>query len=127
MRDADYVRTVNDYRYLAELSLRIEFADDAMLLIFFDKRVRVPEWLTTQFTDTGLTIGLDEDAWYGNPTYVVETGPGNSIDNEFSVWCRKCVRGEVQVLGSMGVGREARAMYGIAAVSLDRWQDARPE
>jgi hypothetical protein len=120
LRGADYVRTVNDYRYRGELSLRVEFAHDAMLLILFDNRVAVPEWLHNQFEDTGVDIGLDEDAWHGNPTFTVATGPGNSIDNVFSVWQRPCARGEVFVLGSMGVGREARAMYGIAAVAKDR-------
>ena len=118
LEKADYVRTVNDYRYRGELSLHVEFAEDAMLYVFFDNRVRVPEWLQQQFEDTGADIGLDEDAWHGNPTFSVESGAGASIDNVFSVWKRRCDKGEVFVLGSMGVGREARAMYGFAAVAI---------
>lgn len=119
LRNADYVRTVNDYRYRGELSLRVEFARDATLLVLFDNRVRVPDWLRDQFEDTGVDVGLDEDAWHGNSAFTVETGPGLSIDNVFSVWQRPCHRGEVFVLGSMGGGGEARAMYGIAAVATD--------
>lgn len=112
---ADYVRTVNDYRYSNELSIEVELAADADLYIFFDNRSEVPDWLQGDFEDTGIDIGLDEDAWGGNPTFTVATGPGESIDNTFSVWRRSCAAGEVISLGSMRAGREARAMYGIAA------------
>jgi hypothetical protein len=112
---ADYVRTVNDYRYMNALSIQVEFAADAELYVFFDNRVPAPDWLLAQFVDTGVDIGLDEDAWDGNPTFTVATGPGQSIDNEFSVYRRPCAAGETFVLGSMGAGREARAMYGLAA------------
>ena len=60
-------------------------------------------------------VGLDEDAWDGNPTFTVSTGAGQSIDNTFSVYRRACAAGETFVLGSMGAGSEARAMYGVAA------------
>lgn len=112
---ADYVRTVNDYRYLNELSIEVEFAADATLFIIYDDRSELPDWLTSQFEDTGFDIGLDEDAWGGNPTFTVAEGPAESIDNTFSVWRRPCAAGETMTLGSMRVGREARAMYGIAA------------
>ncbi|WP_197526739.1 FecR domain-containing protein [Botrimarina colliarenosi] len=112
---ADYVRTVNDYRYRGELTIQIEFAQDAELYVFFDNRVAIPDWLLADYEDTGVDIGLDEDAWFGNPEFSVASGPGESIDNVFSVWKRPFRRGQVVTLGSMGVGREARAMYGIAA------------
>jgi len=115
LRHADYVRTINDYRYMGQLSIQVQFAGDADLYVFFDNRVRVPEWLSDQFEDTGYQVGLDEDAWHGNPTFSVEVGPGNSIDNVFTVYRRSCAAGETMVLGSMGIGQEARAMYGIAA------------
>lgn len=115
LRGADCVRTVNDYRYLPELALKVEFAADANLFVMFDDRVSPPDWLTAQFVDTGLDVGLDEDAWGGNPMFTLEEGPGKSIDNVFSVWRRECARGEVLTLGSVGEGGEARAMYGLAA------------
>lgn len=117
LQGADYVRTANDVRYHAQLAISVEFASDSTLYVLFDNRVAPPEWLTGQFELTGETVGLDEDAWDGNPTFSVERGPGRSIDNTFSLWRRACQRGEVFVLGSMGAGREARAMYGVAAVA----------
>lgn len=112
---ADYVRMVNDYRYLGELTIQIEFAEDAELYVFFDNRVAAPEWLRDRFQDTGFDVGLDEDAWFGNSDFTVASGAGESIDNTFSIWRRPCNHGEVFTLGAVGEGREARAMYGIAA------------
>lgn len=115
LQQADYVRTVNDYRYMGYLAIQVEMAASANLYVFFDTRVLVPEWLSSGFVNTGMEVGLDEDAWGGNPTFSLDGGAGHSIDNVFTVWCRPCEAGEVVVLGSMGVGSEARAMYGIAA------------
>ncbi|TWT89787.1 FecR protein [Pseudobythopirellula maris] len=117
LRGADYVRTANDYRYLPRLSLNVEFAENATLYLFFDQRTAPPEWLAAGFEKTAMVVGLDEDAWQGNPSYVLERGAGRSVDNRFDVWRRRCAAGETVVLGSMGDGDEARAMYGLAVVA----------
>jgi ferric-dicitrate binding protein FerR (iron transport regulator) len=117
---ADYVRTVNDYRYRKDLVIHVEIAHDAMLYVFLDNRVKVPKWLKEGYTDTGYDIGLDETAWLGNPDFSTAVGPGESIDNTFSVWQRPCSRDEVLTLGPLEFGSEARAMYGLAAVPRER-------
>jgi len=115
LQGADFVRTINDYRYSGELVIHVEIARDATLFVLFDNRTPAPDWLKEQFTNTALQVGLDEDAWFGNPTFTVDVGPGVSIDNVFTIWSRPCSAGDVMTLGSMGVGSEARAMYGIVA------------
>jgi hypothetical protein len=82
-----------------------------------DARLPTPRWLSERFTDTGVSIGLDEGPWPGRtPRKVVGRGPGTSIDTVFSVW--RCDLGpdETISLGAMENGG-GNAMYGIAAVS----------
>jgi hypothetical protein len=54
------------------------------------------------------------------PDHDLAVGGGNSIDNVFSVWRRRCVDGEPVRLGPVGPTNEARAMYGVAATPLER-------
>jgi hypothetical protein len=145
---ADYVKTFNDYRYIDYFKLEVELAQPANLYVFFDDRVDPPDWLKEGFEDTGVNIGLDEGPWLlkagelqdvdrqeyrewdVNTTAV---GGGNSVDNIFSVWRRRCVDGGVVTLGDAGKrgtdgigigGKGGRAMYGIAATPLDAESEA---
>jgi len=115
---ADYVKTFNDYRYLNDFEMVVELAQPANLYIFFDDRVPLPKWLTEGFVDTGVDIGLDEGPWEGIPDHRNAVGGGNSIDNVFSVWLRRCEELSPVTLGPVGDSSEARAMYGIAATPL---------
>jgi hypothetical protein len=107
---ADYIETFNDYRYMEDFEMKVELARPANLYIFFDDRVETPDWLKANFEDTGVDIGLDEGPW---GTQVDEkfrkldvnttaSGGGNSIDNIFSVWRRRCVDGGTVTLGNAG-------------------------
>lgn len=116
---ADYVRTFNDYRYIRNFEIVVEMARPASLYVFFDDRVPTPDWLMLGFKRTGLKIGLDEGPWEGIPDHKTAVGAGNSIDNTFSVWQRRCKAGEAVKLGAVGDSNEARAMYGIAATPLN--------
>ena len=49
LRNADYVRTCNDYRYIDYLEITLELARPATVYVFFDRRVKPPAWLTEQF------------------------------------------------------------------------------
>jgi hypothetical protein len=124
LRGADYVKTFNDYRYLNDFEMVVELSGPANLYIFFDDRVPAPDWLVEQFEDTGVDIGLDEGPWEGIPDHVVAAGGGNSIDNVFSVWVRRCDEPVAVALGLMGEQRQARAMYGIAATPLQAAEPA---
>ncbi len=123
--DADYARMFNDYRYIHGFEIVVELAMPANLYVFFDDRVPTPEWLTERFEDTGIDIGLDEGPWEGIPDHRTAVGGGNSIDNIFSVWHRRCERAEEVTLGAVGDSNEARAMYGIAATPLELGQRGR--
>lgn len=145
LRNADYIRTFNDYRYIEQFEMKVELARPANLYIFFDDRVDAPGWLTENFEDTGVDIGLDEGPWglwtqesnldqveldklRASDVNTTAVGGGNSIDNIFSVWRRRCANGGTVSLGNAGVpgsdrrgfsGNWGRAMYGIAATPLD--------
>jgi ferric-dicitrate binding protein FerR (iron transport regulator) len=120
LQNADYVRTFNDYRYLAELEISVDLARPAWLYVIYDDRSPVPDWLSQQFEETGIHIGLDEGPWENEtPNRALGVGPGKSIDNIFSVWRRRCEKPGTVKLGAMNKGGEARAMYGIAAKPLD--------
>ena len=143
LRNADYIKTFNDYRYMEYFEMQVELARPANLYVFFDDRVDTPDWLEANFEDTGVDIGLDEGPWHleidelkpadlkkyrelnVNTTAV---GGGNSIDNIFSVWRRRCADGGTVTLGNAGAlgedgigigGKGGRAMFGIAATPLD--------
>lgn len=126
LRGADYVKTFNDYRYMNDFEMTVILSQPANLYVFFDDRVPPPKWLTDQFVDTGTDIGLDEGPWNPRdkafrpdlPEFENGVGGGQSIDNVFSVWHRRCVDATPIVLGIMGEKLQARAMYGIAATPL---------
>ncbi|MCA9235191.1 MAG: FecR domain-containing protein [Planctomycetales bacterium] len=119
LRGADLVRTFNDYRYIPDLEMIVTLRKPANLYVFFDDRVPTPDWLASQFEDTGVDIGLDEGQHELTPDHQVAVGGGNSIDQIFSVWSRRCVEPTPIRLGPVGPTAEARAMYGIAATPLE--------
>ena len=120
LRGADLVRTFNDYRYIRDLEMVVTLHRPANLYVFFDDRVPTPEWLSSQFEDTGVDIGLDEGKHELTPEHELAVGGGNSIDQIFSVWKRECKDLTPIRLGPVGPTSEARAMYGIAATPLVR-------
>jgi hypothetical protein len=119
LRGADLCHTFNDYRYMSDFEMIVTLARPASLYVFFDDRVPTPDWLHERFEDTGVKIGLDEGPDQGIPDHRTAVGPGNSIDNVFTVWRRRCRAGEAVRIGAMGTRADARAMYGVAAKALD--------
>lgn len=126
LRGADFVKTFNDYRYMNDFQMTVILGQPANLYVFFDDRVPPPKWLTEQFEDTGIDIGLDEGPWNPRdkayrpdlPEFENAAGGGQSIENIFSVWHRRCGDATPIILGLMGEKTQARAMYGIAATPL---------
>ena len=112
LRGADYIKTFNDYRYLQGFEMKVELARPANLYVFADDRIKPPDWLKANFEDTGVDIGLDEGPWLTQvedknrewDTNTTAAGGGNSIDNVFSVWRRRCVDGGTVSLGNAGRG-----------------------
>jgi hypothetical protein len=131
LRGADYIKTFNDYRYRQDFELTIDIAKPANLYVFADNRIPPPKWLKDQFEDTNVDIGLDEGPWLeqAEEKYrrldknTTAQGGGNSIDNTFSVWRRRCTETGPVILGDAGKwateGKQGRAMYGIAVTPLE--------
>jgi len=90
-------------------------------MFFFDRRVKkLPAWLTDQFENTGSTsVWTKGPGGKGDTKHSVGVGGGQSIDQVFTVWRRRCETPETITLGAMGTRKGARAMYGIAAKPLD--------
>lgn len=111
LRDADYIMTFNDDKRAKGLQITVDLGPAASLYIFYDDRQSTPPWLTEQFTDTGIDVGLDVTAapnW--DPTTPLFP---------FSVW--KLDRDEARAvsLGALNELSDAKAMYGIAATRRD--------
>jgi ferric-dicitrate binding protein FerR (iron transport regulator) len=116
LRGADYIMPFNHDKFMSDLQVTVEAARAATLYIFFDNREAIPAWLSERFADTGVDIGLDECSSPKGVPLAAARGPGLSIDHRFSVWKCALARDESIQLGAMGTGKNAKAMYGIAAV-----------
>lgn len=119
---ADYIMPFNDDKFAEGLELRVELTRPAMLYIFIDNNMQVPEWLRDEFEDTGVDIGLDGATTEWHPANSLGTGAGRSVDFPFSIW-RRVLRepGVVKLGGLTPPPRRSLGfnMYGIAAVDLD--------
>ncbi len=116
---ADYVMTFNEDKWSNDLEITVEVSRAATLYVFLDNREKPPSWLLERFSDTGVNIGLDEGSWPDPSKFSAARGPGQSINQIFSVWKRAAGAGESIRLGSLAGGKNNRAMYGIAAVARD--------
>lgn len=119
----DYVRTFNNDKFDENIRLTLKITEACNLYILFDNRLPVTDWLTKNFEDTGDDIGLDNGPFFSNgethnkgPSGV---GPGESIDDVFSIWVRKIEEPGVVTLGATEAPISKPNMYGIVAVPLD--------
>jgi FecR protein len=120
----DYVMTFNEDKTAVELALTVELARPANLYILIDNRVPPPEWLTRDFVDTNVDVGMDEVHSHINVETAV--GAGISLDQFFSVWKRVVHEPTSVVLGPLGHEKYEvparvvkRGMYGIVATPLE--------
>ncbi len=121
----DYVMTFNEDKTDTSFELTLNLAQPADVYVLIDNRVPPPDWLTRDFVDTGLEVGLDEVHRHVNMDVAV--GPGNSVDQVYSVWHREVKDATSVVLGPLGrehFTRPARVvqrgMYGIVAQPIDQ-------
>lgn len=116
----EYVMPYNDDKFLERLELSIELGRAAVLYVFLSDNVPAPRWLTEDFIDTGIDIGLDEASSRFKRERSIDDGPGRSIDTVFSVWQREIPEATTVTLGpiQMERGRDGSNMYGIAAAPL---------
>ena len=116
LRGTDYIMPFNQDKWMSDLELTVAVARPATLYLFFDNREEIPAWLSERFSDIGVDIGLDECSSPQGFPLSAGRGPGLSIDHTFSVWKCSLAGDESIRLGAMGTGKNAKAMYGIAAV-----------
>jgi len=130
----DYVKTFNSDKVNRDIRLNVILAAPARLYILFDDRLTTPVWLRDGFRDTGDDIGMergdsfiDGERHYGKA--VLNVGPGNGVDDIYSVWVRDVPHPGVVALGSLSLSEaevELKAlgfsMYGIVAIPLEETQ-----
>ncbi|HVJ84372.1 MAG TPA: FecR family protein [Caulifigura sp.] len=125
LRGADYIQTYNSDRKHSTLNIKVELSGPAMLYVLYDNRMIIPDWLSAEFEDTGLDIGLDEEQ--GTLKAVrspIVVGPGKGIDQVCSIWARRVDRAGTAEIGPIGPLRPelpwnlGRTMLGIAAQPL---------
>jgi ferric-dicitrate binding protein FerR (iron transport regulator) len=131
---ADYVKLFNEDPRKQNRQIEVTLSRPAKLYIFFDDRVPVPAWLSTNFRNTGDKIGGDAGPWGRmRNENKLGVGPGDSIDVIFSVWERAIDQPQTVGLGPTpglaepsgpavgGAAAQATpgaSMFGIAAIPL---------
>ena len=125
---ADYVMPFNDDKFATDLQVSVTLERPATLYVFLSDKIGVPTWLSNEFVDTGLKIGLDEGLNRFRKDVSVASGAGRSIDTVFSVWKRDVHEPKSVSLGAVERPEQASDsldkmltgynMYGIAAVAL---------
>jgi hypothetical protein len=120
----DYVMTFNEDKTDTSFELTLHLAQPANVYVLVDNRVPPPDWLAQDFVDTGLEVGLDEVHKHVNMDLAV--GPGQSLDQTYSVWHRQVTDASSILLGPLGREPFAkparvvqRGMYGIVATALE--------
>jgi hypothetical protein len=122
---ADYVKPFNRDKLRQDIELEVTLSATARLFVIWDDRLTPPEWLKEGFERNGDRIGLDMGKSFTDRGEMItnsmkETGPGNSIDQKFSIWEKKDVANAGKVkLGATGAKSRSSAMYGIAALRVD--------
>jgi hypothetical protein len=120
---ADYVKPFNSDKMRSDMEISVTLSCPARLFIFADDRAAPPQWLRTQFRDTGDSIGHDCGPYVLDGVEFFKLnrgfGPSNSVDSTFSIWEKIVERPGVIKLGpNFGKNWEFSAMYGIAAIRL---------
>ncbi|QEG24864.1 FecR family protein [Mariniblastus fucicola] len=116
----DYVRTFNNDKADDSIELKLNIAAPCKLYILFDNRLPVASWLKDGFKDTGDDIGLDNGPFFSSGQWHNKgpsgIGPGQSIDDVFSIWVKTIDAPGVVTLGATEAPISEPNMYGIVAV-----------
>ena len=120
----DYVKLFNDDKLNQELDIAVTIAQPSMVYLLLDDRVSVPDWLVENFELTEHKIGLDVGP-FSDSKRQPGVGPGNSIDDTFSIWQRRVATPEVIHLGAIQSSAPPDSkfvrylnIYGVVAVPL---------
>ncbi|TWT34423.1 FecR domain-containing protein [Blastopirellula retiformator] len=130
LRGAEYIMTLNDdiyHKLTRHLQIDLKLQRPAMVYVLYTECMYVPEWLSREFVDTGVLIGLDEGNGSRRPLGI---GPNSSVDSNFKVWARKVEQPGVVILGGVDRrtyelptpkygGHNGGNMYGIVVTPLE--------
>jgi hypothetical protein len=124
----DYIKTFNDDKLRDEMEIVVTLAHPATLYVLFYDGHPAPDWLSSQFVNTGLCVGMDDGDYLTRSGTLVrrplDVGAGASIDCRYCAWKRDVHDASEVRLGPNFDPMERRtlsdfAMYGIVAVPLD--------
>lgn len=129
----DYLMTSLADRNRRQLQITLELAQPCQIFLLAHPPDPAPNWITRQFRDTGLAIGLDSESLdpANHQLNPLGEGPGVSIDNKhFTIWKSKKPATGTITLGPTGYLRRSNyarkslrgapvlSMYGVVAVPL---------
>lgn len=114
LEGADLIRTYHQFRGRINYRLRLELRAPAEVFVLRDVRKAVPEWLASQFEDTGVRLRVGP--WH--PALATEPGVLLQADEPYliaAVWRRTAAAGVIE-LGSARANNDdsPTMMYGIA-------------
>ncbi len=122
----DYVMPFNDNKFLEGLVVSVQLRQSCYLYVLFDTNMQVPSWLSNGFKNTGHLVGLDHGSGPFTEGIAAEVGPGEGIDDKFSVWVRHISGPDQVFLGGVDMPADKELgwnMYGIVAVPLLEVED----
>jgi hypothetical protein len=128
LRGGDYIRTFNDDKFRDDIEIVVTLARRAIFYVLFYDGLPAPDWLSSEFVDTGLKVGMDDGDYLRSGGELVrrplDVGAGKSIDCRYCVW-KRTLRGASDVRLGPICNREERetltdqAMYGIVVMPLE--------
>jgi hypothetical protein len=120
LEGADLIRTYHQFRGRLNYRLRLELRDSAEIFLLRDVRTDAPEWLASQFADTGvrLRVGPWHPAFADQPGVLMQNKEPYLI---VAVWRRTAEAGVVE-LGSARTSEDdmLTMMYGLAVKPLTK-------
>jgi hypothetical protein len=123
LNGADYVKPFNGDKMRTGFELQVTLGRPARLFVFFDNRIPAPKWLSSSFRNTGDLVGMDMGPMYDSQGKMTRrtprgVGPGDEVDNAFSVWEQVVTKAGTVILGPNSGESSYTGMYGVAAVAL---------
>ena len=116
LQGGDYIRTFNDDKTNKSFEISVTLSRPARLYVLFDIRLEKPEWLQSNFRNTGDVIGLKAPV---NTAAKKSSRAARPSTYQFEVWeCIVDTPRTVTLGPNTGRPRQS-AMFGIAAVAME--------
>lgn len=115
---ADLIRTYHQFRYRLNYRLRLELRGPAEIFVLRDVREEAPEWLKSQFEDTGarLRVGPWNPAVADTPGVLIQANEPYLIA---AVWRRTAEAGVIELGSARATDHDdLTMMYGLAVKPL---------